>query len=149
MLLTDDNDVNTACSCSQMAQANTPLLPHLWGVVRVLAAAPAVPVREVEREVAAGEAVVHVVVPHGVQGARQVPPPVQAPQRQHEQRLQRGDEGRDFVAGVPACTGAALSTMGAPHNMPTSFACSSHAGQEAHHGKADRSAIIADDWRGQ
>ena len=47
---------------------------RLRAVGGVLRAAPAVPVREVQREVARREAVVHVVVPHGVQRrARLVP----------------------------------------------------------------------------
>jgi len=137
--------------------------PHRARVAGVLGAAPPVPVREVQREVARWEAVVHVVVAHGVQrrarrarGAGGLQSPTHAPgcpapaaaawsgmgrpgaataavcmavrlagvsctadrllcfmlhgrraaaRGRAQQRcasLQRGDEGRDFVAGVPA-----------------------------------------------
>jgi hypothetical protein len=69
-------------------------------VLGVLGAAGTVPDREIEGEVRLGVAVVHVVVAHGVQRASWPPPP-QA--RQAGRRLERGDEGGDLVASVPAC----------------------------------------------
>lgn len=50
--------------------------------------------------------VVHVMVSHGVEETRQVHPGVCRPHPGHHKRLQRGNERRNLVARMPACTGS-------------------------------------------
>lgn len=76
--------------------------PHRARVAGVLGAAPPVPVREVQREVARWEAVVHVVVAHGVQ------------RRARRARGAGGLQSPTHAPGCPAPAAAAWSGMGRP-----------------------------------
>ena len=77
------------------------VLVHLLTVPRVLGAAQPVPVRHVEAEVGARVAVVHVMVPHSVEGGAGAAPP--AGRQQGQQGLDRGDEGSHLIPGMPPC----------------------------------------------
>lgn len=73
---------------------------HLRVVLRVHGVSPAVPVCEVEREVLGGEAVVPIVVLHGVERGRAVAGAVHG---EGEEASDGGDEGGKLVASVAGC----------------------------------------------
>jgi hypothetical protein len=88
---------------------------HLLTVCWMLRATPAVPVREVQGEVAGWKSVVHVMVLHCVQDCREVPRGLHPLQRCQYDGLQRRDEGRYLISCMPTCTTTSMCERSPSH----------------------------------